>query len=1148
MPGRAIAPTKTALPPARDVSGVGGRPLRIVGKAASDPRFAKVMQQIELSAVKLKTHPNPTRKAAEAQAAAQPAPKEALAGALAGKIDEMKDAKTAKPESNSFLATLRAEIEKVMPQTNDAAEKFMEGGEKQQLKGAVAGNVNQQTDAAAGPLKTTSEQPPDTGSVPAKEVQALPGEPAPSAPPVAAGDAMPAPRPAAEVDATRDQTKQDSDNKMAEAEITPEQMQKANDPRFSKVADKKATVAKVAEAGPGKFKSGEQKVLTEAVSKAQGVGNQSMTAFVATKAQSGTAVKSRQQAAKERDEARRKEVTGTIESIFNDTKAKVEHKLASLEGDVTALFDSGADAALNKMKADSQREIKKFKDERYSGVVGAGRWIADLFRPAHPEIKRILERSRQAFSRDMDTVIVGVANMVDRRLQEAKSEIDRGQARIKSYVDTLPRDLQGVGRAAQQEVSGRFDELRTSVDEKKNDLAQKLAQRYKEATDKADAELKKIEDANKGALSGLLDAIGEVVKVLTEFKNKLMSILRKGMDTIKLIIADPIKFLGNLLAAVKGGIQQFVANIWTHLKRGFMQWLFGALASAGVEIPADLSLPSILKLVLGVLGITYDRMRQKAVKLIGERNVRIIEKLVEYLRALITGGPAALWEKVKEDLGNLKQMVIDAIQNWLIETVVKQAVTKIVSMFNPAGAIVQAVIAIYNIVMFVVERAQQIMAFVEAVVNSVHAIATGAIGGAINWIAQALGRTIPLVIGFLARLIGLGGISQKIKEFITKVQSKVDQAIDKVIAKIVDVVRKLFGRGGGNTAAGAASQDKPIDADQPLKFGVEGHTLRFHYENQKVVVQMASGSFGQLQSRLDQIVSSLTDPIKAIDPNASSIKKVENSVNKIKKMVDRSEKDAERDAKKLPPSTGASNPRATFIASEAHKTSLNVNKELDTLADIFTSGKTGKQLFGNAAKLKIGDTVLTTSSSPKSMVITQIKKFTEYGGKFELLFNAETADRSYKSGFLYREEAVKWSLAKKPPFRPFTPGPPNSVQIDKANLNSGSGASHTPSWFGKTLAGRTFAARGHLVAKVFGGPGGADNIVPITTKANNQMNHGIESRLAKDIRLNDTVYVYKVHAVYPGGDTTKPPDRIIVVEEKIYPKKTGPSTTSIDNL
>jgi hypothetical protein len=57
-----------------------------------------------------------------------------------------------------------------------------------------------------------------------------------------------------------------------------------------------------------------------------------------------------------------------------------------------------------------------------------------------------------------------------------------------------------------------------------------------------------------------------------------------------------------------------------------MKWLFGSLAAMGITLPSDLSLPSILKLVLDVLGITYDRMRAKAVRLLGERAVGLIEK------------------------------------------------------------------------------------------------------------------------------------------------------------------------------------------------------------------------------------------------------------------------------------------------------------------------------------------------------------------------------------------------------------------------------------------------------------------------------------------------------------------------------------------
>jgi len=51
----------------------------------------------------------------------------------------------------------------------------------------------------------------------------------------------------------------------------------------------------------------------------------------------------------------------------------------------------------------------------------------------------------------------------------------------------------------------------------------------------------------------------------------------------------------------------------------------------------------------------YARMRAKAVKLIGNAAVTIIEKVVEYVTALVQGGPAALWAKIKEDLSNLRK-------------------------------------------------------------------------------------------------------------------------------------------------------------------------------------------------------------------------------------------------------------------------------------------------------------------------------------------------------------------------------------------------------------------------------------------------------------------------------------------------------------
>jgi phage-related protein len=759
----------------------------------ADPRFVKVMGDLRQKSLKVRQHPAPSKKASEAQAAAKGPANEKRAGAQEKQTDKIKDAKTKKPDENSFLALLRAEIQKAMPKTLADTETFMKGGDAPALTSSLKGNVSKQKQDATGDTAKTTKQAPDESSVKAKPVTPIPGEPQPPAPDVPAGDAMPQPKPDAEV--SLQDSKQDTDAAMKDAEVTDDQCKKANDPRFSSVLTAKGDVAKQADAAPAKYRAGEKAALNASVAQSKAAAKVGAALMLQGKAKSKAGVSSKQEDAKKKDEQERQQVTDRIEAIFNKTKQQVEAKLTALDEEVNSIFDTGTEAALSAMKAYVEKRIDDYKDERYSGLVGKGRWLKDKFMGLPDEANVFYVQGRNLFTQLMDTLVVRVANLVETRLREAKSLVAAGQAEIKSYVASLSPKLKGVGLEAQKKVSDQFAELERTIDDKKNQLAQALAQKYKEAFDKADKALKEIQDANKGLVSAFLDKLGEIIKIIMEFKDKLMGVLRKGWDVIKGILADPIGFLGNLIAAIKQGVGQFVSNIWTHLKAGFMKWLFGALADAGIEIPPGLpSLPSILKLVLSVLGLTYERMRAKAVKLLGPTAVTIIEKAIEYVRALITGGPAALWEKVKEDLSSLKEMVIGAIQDWIITTIIKQATVKLLSMFNPAGAFVQACIMIYNTVMFLIERAAQIMAFVEAVINSVSAIASGAIGGAAAWIERSLANAIPVVIGFLAALIGLGGISKKIKETIEKIQGVVDRAIDKAIGKVIEVVKKLFGK------------------------------------------------------------------------------------------------------------------------------------------------------------------------------------------------------------------------------------------------------------------------------------------------------------------------------------------------------------------
>ena len=344
-------------------------------------------------------------------------------------------------------------------------------------------------------------------------------------------------------------------------------------------------------------------------------------------------------------------------------------------------------------------------------------------------------------------------------------------------------------------------------------------------------------------LGRLLRFLGAVAKKVLEFifegamliagpiGEQIVRIVHKVGDTFNKIVEDPIGFLNNLIEAAKLGFQQFGKNIWEHLKTGLIEWLVGALEGAGLVLPKVWDLKGIVDLVLQILGITYAKMRAKLVKVIGEDKVVMLERIFAFVKLLVTEGPAAAWQKIVEAIGSLWDMVIGGIKDWAIGKIVTAAITKLATMFNPAGAIIQAIIGIYNTVAFFIERIKQILALVEAIVDSIANIAAGKLAQAANFVERAMARTIPVILGFLARLIGLGDVSGAIKKVITGIQEKVDKAIDAVIAWIVEKIKSLFGakedepkkEGDAKWQAGVAGVSAEID--KLAEGGVDGATI-----------------------------------------------------------------------------------------------------------------------------------------------------------------------------------------------------------------------------------------------------------------------------------------------------------------------------------
>ena len=314
----------------------------------------------------------------------------------------------------------------------------------------------------------------------------------------------------------------------------------------------------------------------------------------------------------------------------------------------------------------------------------------------------------------------------------------------------------------------------------------------------------RVASAFGGFIGGFLSWAGNTVWNLLEIVFSVvapgvMPYLRRAAATFRTILRNPIGFIGNLVRAGMQGLRQFAGRFLTHLRGSLIGWLTGAMSGAGIYIPQGFNLPEILKFVLSVLGLTWQNIRQKLVRVVGEPAVRAMEAAFDIVRTLVTQGPAAAWAQIQQSLSNLREMVMEQVMTFVRDRVVQAAITRLVTSLNPAGAFVQAIIAIYNTVMFFVERMRQISQVAASVVDSLAAIASGAIGPAANRVERTMAGLLTLVISFLARIAGLGRVSDAVTNVVNRVRQPIDRALDRVVDWIVAQARRL-----GRFIAGAA--------------------------------------------------------------------------------------------------------------------------------------------------------------------------------------------------------------------------------------------------------------------------------------------------------------------------------------------------------
>ena len=211
-----------------------------------------------------------------------------------------------------------------------------------------------------------------------------------------------------------------------------------------------------------------------------------------------------------------------------------------------------------------------------------------------------------------------------------------------------------------------------------------------------------------------------------------------------------------------------------------------------IELPDSFDVRGVVKLLASIFGLTRANIRARLVRAVGERAVGILEKSGDIFPLLLSEGPAGIWHLIVKEVGDVKDLIVEKAKSFVVERIIHAGIEFLIGLLNPVAAFIKACKMIYEIVMFFVDNIERIAQFVNTVLDSVSDIARGAIGAVSEKVESALAQMVPILIGFLARVLGIGGIGEKIRQIVTALQKPVTKAIDAVIAAGLKVAAPLI--------------------------------------------------------------------------------------------------------------------------------------------------------------------------------------------------------------------------------------------------------------------------------------------------------------------------------------------------------------------
>jgi hypothetical protein len=296
-----------------------------------------------------------------------------------------------------------------------------------------------------------------------------------------------------------------------------------------------------------------------------------------------------------------------------------------------------------------------------------------------------------------------------------------------------------------------------------------------------------------------------VLRVFNIPPDLLTKIIAKAMAAWDIISKKPLDFIKNTVRALAYGFKLLWGRIGFHLEYGLKGWLLGVLGEAKLTPPASWTDPKeLFFFALQVLGLSVDHLFELLAKRFDAaavKRLRVwygrITRAVDWINRTIdvNKSPEENTKGLIAQAKDFGKTILTGLVTWITTKIAEELAIMAASAAASAGLseVLDIARRIYKALVTAQRWARRILDMVDQALDYVLDLATGSIEKVGGVFENIMHQGMPVVIGFLADQVGLGGIGDEIRDLVERLRAKVDEGVLWVIDKVKAALDAIVG-------------------------------------------------------------------------------------------------------------------------------------------------------------------------------------------------------------------------------------------------------------------------------------------------------------------------------------------------------------------